>query len=507
MKSQNLTQASFQLLRRFLAFALYTGLSSCLFDNSSNKSDSVFGTLPFKITAQDERISSPGKWDSSITVIVPRSQDSPFLIAPSLKSGDYFVRRHSDNKVIRYQFEIYEKNSWDALQEYQWCYALLQLRFLHPENLIAYNTLDSIQGIFQNLGDVYSRYIEPDAADSVAQLYTSSTVPGAIGITLKWTATLDTLVVDKVVAQSPADLAGIKRGSRLLSINSISLIGDSAIVHFTIQSSGPTGTNVMLQFTVGQQAFTKTIMKAEVKFPTVFVDTIYGIGWISISGFKTSSLEGKDTWSEFRDALKETRSLTNCVLDLRENPGGSVHIALQMADELLDKGVLILEHSRGSDDAGIPLEIWKEYSARTGGLGLHRKWLLVANGHSASAAELFMIPLLENLQTPFVGEKTYGKGIGQLLTATPKQGLALATTLQYVTPSGFSYHGIGLRPSIPAQGRGVEDTVFAYFNKDRNQVLAKTSEPRSNEAAKKLAALQWNSSVNQNPQMREFLLP
>lgn len=198
--------------------------------------------------------------------------------------------------------------------------------------------------------------------------------------------------------------------------------------------------------------------------PSVFVHQLEsGFSLIQVTEFLRVSIEKvysdtAGTWREFRNALRETEGDSVTLIDLRNNPGGSVAICLAMADELVPEGrVLIASENHASPWSGEPL--FQTTVSTAGGLGENRRFLFLANNWSASCAELMLAAVRGNRDDRFVGTTTYGKGIGQSLWTLPDGGMLRATSLRFWGPDGGSWHGEGLHPDVVVEERGAQLSV------------------------------------------------
>jgi carboxyl-terminal processing protease len=200
------------------------------------------------------------------------------------------------------------------------------------------------------------------------------------------------------------------------------------------------------------------VIKEPVQFPSVLIDSIGTIPVVSLFVFADSTVSGHSTATEFRDALNDIRQYPVFVLDLRQDPGGSLSQSLQVADEMLGADTLIIRQEQRffNEKYRVPLFGAQDQKATSKGVATNRKVVLLADSGTASAAEILIASLRDNLKAPLVGTRTYGKGIGQIVLTTPGGGLALITHLHFRAPKGEDYHGKGMSPDYPVSGSGTE---------------------------------------------------
>ena len=154
-------------------------------------------------------------------------------------------------------------------------------------------------------------------------------------------------------------------------------------------------------------------------------------GYISISSFIES------TGNDFKKALKdiEDKGAKNLVLDLRDNGGGLVDAAVEVADQFLDEGVVAYVEDKNKNR--------NDYDAEDGKTDLNT--VVLVNENSASASEILAAALQDN-GFKLVGQNTYGKGVIQS-TAELSDGSAIKLTImQYFSPDGNKIHKKGVKP-------------------------------------------------------------
>ena len=185
-----------------------------------------------------------------------------------------------------------------------------------------------------------------------------------------------------------------------------------------------------------------------------------GITLLRITQFKRVTMEGttgdtSGTWLELRRALAATDTERVTLVDLRSNPGGNVELCLNMADEFVPAGrVLLKMENRAAPWAGGKLR--SERTARGGGIAENRRFVFLANGGSASCSEIFLAAVRGNRDDPLVGERTYGKGIGQSVWNTPAGGQLRVTSLRFLGPNDESWDGTGLLPDVEVSGSAAQ---------------------------------------------------
>lgn len=182
-------------------------------------------------------------------------------------------------------------------------------------------------------------------------------------------------------------------------------------------------------------------LQSEVK--TLTDDTVY----MRLTNFS------KYTRQFMKDQEKNLKSRPNLILDLRDNYGGDIDAMVAMSGMFLKEGsVVAVDKMRLLD---------KTYKAKGGKVLGYQKIIILQNKNSASASENMIAALKDNLpNVTLIGEKTYGKGIGQY-TMPLKKGFAVkATILLWYTPKGVNIQGQGIQPDIPYDPKG--DGILNY---------------------------------------------
>ncbi|MDE2766066.1 MAG: S41 family peptidase [Chloroflexota bacterium] len=293
----------------------------------------------------------------------------------------------------------------------------------------------AIRGIIEALDDPYTSYASPAQAE-VAFDYT-----GAFdGIGAEVNLTDGQVLIHAPLPDSPAERAGLLPGDVVLSVDGRSLF-DMTLLDAVSLIRGPKGTTVTLRvlrpgnpdaFDVRVERDTITI--ASVDSRLLAEDP--RIGYVELSTFQGA------TPGQFRTAMHDLRSAgaQAYVLDLRNNAGGLVSAAVDIAGEFIDGGVVVaLVDSDGEAF---------EYTASEGGEALTEPLVVLVNGFTASAAEILAGALQDGGRAQVVGSKTFGKGSFNTVYDLRNDGGLFLTTGRWRTPSGRMLEGGGLEPDI-----------------------------------------------------------
>lgn len=329
---------------------------------------------------------------------------------------------------------------------------LMQVKRNYVDELQYTNIVNgAIHGMLQAL-DPHSDYLEPRAYDDIKE-DTSGTY-GGIGIHIGMRN--DVLTVIAPIEDTPAFKAGMLAGDRIVAIDEVKT-RNMKLSEAVDKIRGKTGTKVLL--TVIREGETDTL-DFEMERSYIEVASVKGariirneIGYIRITQFSAPTA---DEFQKALDGLMEGK-MRGLVLDLRNNPGGLVRSAVQVAEKFLKKGELIVT-TRGRPDTSGTVEQRAAGDVHLIDLPL----AILVNEGSASAAEIVAGALQDQNRAVLLGETTYGKGSVQSIIRLrgEKDSAIRMTTARYYTPSGKVIHDHGIEPDIfvyvpPSEWMGV----------------------------------------------------
>jgi carboxyl-terminal processing protease len=316
----------------------------------------------------------------------------------------------------------------------------------------------AIKGMMEALNDPPSFYVSPETH----KLEMSSLTGRYTGIGAHISTKDKVLTIVSPMAGSPAEEAGIKPGDKILEIDGKSTEGMSP-TDAALKIQGLAGTTVkLLLFREGEaKPFEKSLMRREITITSVSYEKRDRIGYIKLSGFMQKSD------SEMLSALKflKAEGIDGIVLDLRNNPGGLLGAAIDIASEFLPGGNVVVDivDSEGNHR--------QEFVRRTGE-ATDIPLIVLVNGGSASASEVLAGALQDYGRAKIAGKKTYGKGSVQTVV-NMKDGSALHVTIaRWYTPKLRPIDGIGLVPDFVLDSEG-EDLVKWAIDYLKTSVIAK----------------------------------
>ena len=322
----------------------------------------------------------------------------------------------------------------------------------------------AIQGLAASYGDPYTTFFPPEEAKSF-----NETVAGNFsGVGMEVGIRDNMLVVISPLKNTPAYRAGIKAGDRILKIDNTQAAGlpvDSAVK--LIRGEKGTTVKLVLSREGVSDPFTLSIVRDNIDIPTVdtelrkdgvFVLRLYNFSAISSGLFREGLREFVDSGSD------------KLIIDLRNNPGGYLEAAVDIASWFLPVGDTIVTEDFGKSQEP---EYYKSkgYNIFTDKL----KMVILVNGGSASASEILAGALRDHDKATLVGEKTFGKGSVQELVQLPEKASIKVTVARWLTPNGSWISGQGIIPDVVISITEEDAKIFkdTQLEKAANILLSK----------------------------------
>lgn len=309
------------------------------------------------------------------------------------------------------------------------------------------------------LGDPYSTYYNPD---EYADLWESSTgIYSGIGATISQDRQTLIMTVVTPFANAPAYEAGMRPGDILVGVDGEDVQGQD-LTDVVSRIKGPEGTTVVVTVLRGEKLIDLTITRRSIETEYVSHKMLdNGIGYILMSEFE--SLTGEQFCAAVDDLAAQ--GMKGLIIDLRGNPGGLLNIVCDCVDRILPKDSLIVYTIDKYDKKDCDYAKTDEY--------LDLPMVVLVNGYSASASEIFAGAMKDYGKATIVGTTTFGKGIVQTIVPIMSDfsGVKL-TTSHYYTPSGVCIHGIGIEPDVTVElEEGLESELIEMRDHD-NQIDA-----------------------------------
>ena len=288
------------------------------------------------------------------------------------------------------------------------------------------------RGLVEAAGDPHTAYMDPDETKEFDKSL-SGQIGGGIGAEIGLRNNKPTII--KPLENSPAQKAGIKAGEAIVKVND-EASSDWSVEKVVSKIRGEVGTSVKLTLLSGSQTREVSVVRQNIVSPAVESEIDGEIGILKVNRF------GDDTVSLSRKYASEfvDKGVKKVILDLRNNPGGTVGAAQGLLGIWLDNQIAMTER-RGS-------EIVK--TLRTTGTPIlgNVKTVVLINGNSASASEITAGALREYGKATLVGQKSYGKGSVQIVLGLPGGSQMKVTEARWYTPKGKNIDKTGIEPDV-----------------------------------------------------------
>ena len=291
----------------------------------------------------------------------------------------------------------------------------------------------AIEGYVAGLGDPYTEYIPKENMED----YTSNLLGNYVGIGIYMAVNTQKNVIQVLtpIKGSPAEESGILSGDIILSVDGVKYTGDD-MSSASDAIKGEEGTTVKIEILRGEETKTFEITRKKVITNPVEAKKLgNNIGYIQITSFDEET--AKDFKNKF-ETLQEQK-ITSLIIDLRNNGGGLVDEALEIADYIVPKGKEVL--ITVDKDQKEKIEKTKE------DVLIDMPIVVLVNEYTASSSEILSGALKDLNEATIVGTTTYGKGvIQQLFKLRDGSGLKV-TTHEYYTPNRNKINGVGIEPN------------------------------------------------------------
>jgi len=308
----------------------------------------------------------------------------------------------------------------------------------------------AVKGMIEALDDPPSFYVDPKTKE--LELSTLEGKFEGIGAVISIKDKQLTIVAP--IADSPAEKAGIKAGDKILEIDG-QTTSKMNLIEATLKIRGPKGTSVRLLILHEGEAepVEVQIVRSEIKVESVSFEMRGDIAYIRISQFS------KSTGGELQDILKDAigKGAKGIVLDLRNNPGGLLNAAADVASQFLAMGLVVKVVDDEGNESSVPV--------KKGGIATHLPLIVLVNQGSASASEIVAGALQDYGRAKLAGSQTFGKGSVQLVRDLTDGSALHITAYRWLTPFGRPIDGVGLTPDFVLELKDAElvDWAIQYL--------------------------------------------
>lgn len=308
---------------------------------------------------------------------------------------------------------------------------------------------NAVRGILENL-DPHSSYSTKEETTS-----SQETMQGSFsGIGIQFNMQKDTLYVVQTIAGGPSEKVGILPGDRFIAVDD-SIIAGRKLKNTDIMKRlrGPKGTKVNIKVKRGSNAELLEFRITRDDIPLNSIDAVYmadgKTGYIRLSRFAATS------YKEFKDAITKLKKqgMQQLILDLTDNGGGYMQIAAQIANEMLNRGNLIV-YTQGRKSPR------QNFNADGSGTFRTQKVVVMINQFSASASEILSGAVQDWDRGVVVGRRSFGKGLVQREFLLPDSSSFRLTIARYYTPSGRNIQ----KPYVKGDREDYDKDIIDRYN-------------------------------------------
>ncbi len=293
----------------------------------------------------------------------------------------------------------------------------------------------AIKGMLDSLGDQHTSYMDPTQYQNA-----TTDLSGEYEGIGAWVNTdSDFLTISEPMQGSPAEKAGLKPGDQIIAIDGEDMTG--IFPELARQRVlGPAGSKVVLTIKRGElDPFDVEVTRASIKVASVESKMLEGgVAYVRLRNFGDRSTE------EIQAALTDlmAQDPVGLIFDLRNNPGGGLQTAVEIASQFIEGGKVVLYEEYG-DGTRVT------HKAVQGGLATQIPLVVLVNEYSASASEVVSGAIQDYGRGQLVGETTFGKGsVQQWIPLSNSEGAVRITVARWLTPNERQIHEVGLTPDV-----------------------------------------------------------
>lgn len=298
-------------------------------------------------------------------------------------------------------------------------------------------TYGAVRGMMESFKDPYTVFIEPPQTELQSQQLSGKF--GGIGANVR--RENDGRIVLSPFPDRPAAQAGVKEGDVLVKIDSTTITPEMKFEQVTSLLRGEVGTPVKVEVDRAGQKLAFNITRAEISVPSVtwrMLTQAPGVGYVKLNIFAQTS---KDELIKGIEDLRK-QGAQKLIFDLRDNGGGLLDSAIDIASQFVDGVVVSEKHRDGSQ---------QDFTAEATGAARDLPLVVLINGGTASASEIVSGALQDRGRAVLVGQKTYGKGSVQNVVPLSDGSSIHVTVAEWLTPKGRQITGKGLEPDVAVE--------------------------------------------------------
>ncbi len=293
----------------------------------------------------------------------------------------------------------------------------------------------AVETMLASLNDPYTRFLDREAFSEEKDQIEAHLF--GVGMQLGMNKEHKVVVIAPIEG-TPAYNAGMQSGDEIIEVDNKQVKGQS-LDQVVKQIRGPIDTKVIITFTRKAERKKVTLQRAEIPIKAVGTSEILpgNIGYIRLESFISNKAD-----KEMVKALNTVSKADGIILDLRNNPGGLLSNAVQIANMFLEKGIIV---------STIDAEGYKQSQVSAGSPISTQPLVVLINGGSASASEILSGALRDNGRAKLVGQKSFGKGLVQAINRLDDGSGINVTIAKYLTPNDTDIHKTGIIPDYKVE--------------------------------------------------------
>ncbi|MBO5386396.1 S41 family peptidase [bacterium] len=288
----------------------------------------------------------------------------------------------------------------------------------------------AIESMLASLDDPYSRYLNQEEFEQ-QNINITSKISG-IGVNIVNDS--GRIRIISVIENTPAQFADLKINDVIMAIDDKKVSGLS-LGQVSNLVKGPVNTFVSIDVLRDGELIKKKIIRKEISIKTVKSSVDKNIGYIQILSFISTS-----TPHEFLEALENTDKTEGLIIDIRGNTGGLLPNAVFVTNLFIPRGKIVSIVGRNG--------FHKDIMAQDNNVNIEKPVIILVDGASASASEIFSGAMKDYRRAKLVGTKTYGKGMVQKIIPMPNETGLNLTIAKYLTPKGKDINKLGINPDV-----------------------------------------------------------
>ena len=294
------------------------------------------------------------------------------------------------------------------------------------------------KGYIEGLGDPYSVYYDEEETKQMSESLSGEF--GGVGALMSQDRETGVITVLQVYDGSPAQEAGMRDGDTLYKVEGEEVTGEdlSDVVSKVKGEKGTQVTLTVLRADTGDEE-ELTITRDTIEAQTVSHEMKENnVGYIRITEFDTV------TYEQYKEALEdlEDQGMERLIVDLRSNPGGNLDTVCDILDLMLPEGLIVYTEDKNGEREEYTSDEENQFD---------KPLVVMMNGYSASASEIFAGAIQDYGLGQIVGTQSYGKGVVQSVFDLQDRTSVKLTIAEYFTPNGRSIDGEGITPDVEVE--------------------------------------------------------